>query len=87
MARLPTINGDKNVWGEVLNSYLLASHNEDGTLKDIGVLATKYTKPSGGIPATDLDAPTQAMLNGPTIYVQSTAPSSPSEGDLWVDTA
>lgn len=33
MARLPTPGSDKDVWGNVLNDYLLESHNSDGTLK------------------------------------------------------
>ena len=31
MARLPTVGGDINNWGTVLNEYLLAGHNADGT--------------------------------------------------------
>ena len=31
MARLPTPGGDDGTWGTILNSYLLASHNADGT--------------------------------------------------------
>ncbi len=33
MSRLPTPGGDDNQWGEVLNDFLLASHNTDGSLK------------------------------------------------------
>lgn len=33
MARLPIIGGDLGTWGEVLNAFLLASHNSDGTVK------------------------------------------------------
>jgi hypothetical protein len=33
MARLPTPGGDENTWGNVLNDFLSASHNADGTLK------------------------------------------------------
>jgi len=41
MARLPQPGGDKGTWGEVLNEFLSVEHNDDGTLKDTGTLATK----------------------------------------------
>lgn len=34
MAQLPTVGGDNNTWGTILNEYLEVSHNADGTLKD-----------------------------------------------------
>jgi len=33
MSRLPSIGGDNNDWGNVLNDYLSVSHNADGTIK------------------------------------------------------
>ena len=87
MARLPVPYSDNEVWGGVLNNYLLVAHNEDGTLKDAGVIAAKYVKPTGGIPLADLSASLQTSIAGPTIFVQSTTPSNPSDGDLWVNTA
>ena len=33
MSRLPTIHGDTNNWGGVLNDYLTVAHNADGTIK------------------------------------------------------
>lgn len=33
MARLPQLGGDENTWGQVLNDFLLETHNNDGTLK------------------------------------------------------
>lgn len=33
MARLPQPGGDVGQWGEILNEYLLVSHNDDGTIK------------------------------------------------------
>src|SRR4249919_1616795 len=35
-ARLPSVAGDNNVWGTVLNEFLSVSHNADGTLIDAG---------------------------------------------------
>lgn len=34
MARLPTPGADAGQWGQILNDYLSAAHNPDGTLKD-----------------------------------------------------
>lgn len=33
MARLPVPGSDENSWGDILNDYLMQSHNGDGTLK------------------------------------------------------
>lgn len=33
MSRLPTVAGDNDGWGTVLNDFLLVAHNADGTLK------------------------------------------------------
>ena len=33
MSRLPTVGGDNNNWGDVLNDYLSVSHQSDGTLQ------------------------------------------------------
>lgn len=63
MARLPTPGADSGTWGNVLNDFLSQAHNTDGTIKDTGVVAAKYTLPSGGVPETDLDAAVQAKLN------------------------
>lgn len=35
MARLPTVGGDDNTWGKVLNDFLQQEHNPDGTLKNV----------------------------------------------------
>lgn len=35
MARLPQPGNDSGTWGAILNDFLLASHNADGSLKDI----------------------------------------------------
>jgi len=41
MARLPVPGSDANVWGDVLNNFLLAEHNADGTLKIAATVAAK----------------------------------------------
>ena len=40
MSRLPIPGSDDGSWGNILNDFLLASHNGDGTLKTASVAAT-----------------------------------------------
>lgn len=40
MPRLPVPGADEGSWGDVLNDFLLASHNSDGSLKAASVAAT-----------------------------------------------
>lgn len=64
-ARLPTPGSDDGDWGEILNAYLLVSHNSDGTLLTSAITAAgagTYSKPAGGIPATDLSTSVQSAL-------------------------
>lgn len=37
MSRLPIAGADENVWGNILNDFLLQSHENDGTLKSMAV--------------------------------------------------
>lgn len=37
MARLPQPGGDEGTWGDVLNQFLLTSHNSDGTVRTSSV--------------------------------------------------
>lgn len=37
MSRLPIPGSDDDIWGNILNDYLLVAHNADGTLKDNSV--------------------------------------------------
>jgi hypothetical protein len=63
--RLPIPGQDDGTWGGILNGYLGVAHNPDGTLVPSAVTAAgagTYSKPSGGIPSTDLDSPTQTTL-------------------------
>ncbi len=40
MSRLPTPGSDDNAWGDILNDFLLVSHNADGSLKSSAVSAS-----------------------------------------------
>ncbi|HSX06649.1 MAG TPA: glycosyl hydrolase family 28-related protein [Candidatus Saccharimonadia bacterium] len=68
-ARLPVPGSDDNVWGDLLNQFLQTEHNTDGTLK-IRTDGTFYTKPSSGVPATDLSAAVQGSLNNANAAAQ-----------------
>ncbi len=35
MIRLPVPGGDEDIWGEVLNEFLVVGHNDDGTIKTV----------------------------------------------------
>src|SRR5258707_792094 len=41
MTRLPLPGQDDGAWGNILNDFLSVAHNSDGTLQDIGVVASK----------------------------------------------
>ncbi len=41
MPRLPSPGSDDGTWGTILNDFLNQAHNPDGTIKDVGVVATK----------------------------------------------
>jgi len=62
MPRLPEPGGDSGQWGAILNDFLSVEHSADGSLKPSGSLGTKYTKPSSGIPLSDLSIPVQDSI-------------------------
>ncbi|HSW81205.1 MAG TPA: right-handed parallel beta-helix repeat-containing protein [Candidatus Saccharimonas sp.] len=61
MTRLPQPGKDEGSWGDILNDFLNAEHNSDGSLK-LRTDGTFYKKPGNGIPTADLDSPTQTKL-------------------------
>lgn len=75
MARLPTPGGDENTWGSVLNDFLSASHNADGTLKKSAVEATGAASsaiaftPSGSIAATNVQAAIEEVATDTTTAI------------------
>jgi len=68
MTRLPEPGSDQGTWGTILNSFLAVEHNTDGTLKTTGSIGAKYTKPTTGIPETDLASAVQSKLNTVTAH-------------------
>jgi|GEM_PF-1568706 len=76
MARLPQPGGDSGQWGQILNEFLSQAHNSDGSLKNDGVVASKYVKPVGGIPKSDLSTAVQASLDNADAAASGTAPDA-----------
>ena len=76
MPRLPIPGSDSGTWGEILNEYLSAAHDSDGSIKDVGVVADKYVKPGAGIPRSDLDASIQASLDNADSAVSGSVPDA-----------
>jgi hypothetical protein len=72
MARLPIPGSDDGIWGDVLNDYLVQTHNTDGTLKD-GIV-TNSSLAANAVTASELadnsisedklDADLQTKVNG-----------------------
>ena len=56
MSRLPQPGKDSNVWGDVLNSFLLQEHNPDGTLKRATQIEEAISKASDAVTQTAADA-------------------------------
>ncbi|HMR38577.1 MAG TPA: hypothetical protein PKE10_03335 [Candidatus Saccharibacteria bacterium] len=75
--RLPIPGGDQNNWGEILNDYLLVSHNTDGTIRT-GALGAAHIQ-DGTITLAKLSAALQAQLSsgngvdGREIEIRTTA--------------
>lgn len=80
-ARLPVPGSDDGQWGDLLNAFLLVSHNGDGSLTSSAITnAGGYTKPAGGIPKSDLASSVQTSLTSADSALQSG--TSIGAGDL-----
>jgi len=81
-ARLPIPGSDDGYWGEILNTFLLVSHNSDGTLQQNAISAAGgYVEPSGGIPSSDMTVAVQTQLaQGASAYQKP--PSGIPNADL-----
>lgn len=116
--RLPIVNNDDGVWGDILNQYLEKEHHNTGsdnaangghknvTLQPgttaAGTAPLKFTSgplmtnPEAGAIEFNSDklyftqttsSTRKVITTGDTnITVSTSPPSSPSVGDLWVDT-
>ena len=101
MSRLPLPGSDDGIWGDILNQFLLEAHNDDGSLKNVGLLASRYTKPADGIPLKDLAPevnsaigerannwyirPTKPNANGNYLWMQTGLGAGGTSMTLWVE--
>lgn len=86
MSRLPVPGADDGVWGDLLNDFLSAEHNADGSLKlrTDTALTGKYAKPTAGIPKTDLESAVQASLDKADASLQTSVATT--KGDIFAAT-
>jgi hypothetical protein len=95
MARLPTVGGDDDGWGQVLNDFLMVEHNADGTLKAGGTLSTKantahtHTSAARGLCIWNGSAyPARPTGYAAVEFVGPTDPGSlAQDNDTWINTA
>jgi hypothetical protein len=92
-ARLPVPGSDDGQWGQILNGFLDVEHASDGTLliRTDGTLSGFYSKPGGGIPASDLSTAVQTELanigNATSLQSVTLSASSPTDGQSLVYSA
>lgn len=55
MSRLPQPGSDKDVWGDVLNNFLLTSHNPDGTIKPASTPVQSVAGRTGAVALSAFD--------------------------------
>ena len=77
-----TMEGDIDMDGNAVTGLPTPAANSDAVPKSYA--DTKYSKPSGGIPQTDLASAVQSKLDS-TVVVSDTQPTA-TENKLWVDT-
>jgi len=85
VARLPQLGGDEGTWGQVLNDFLLETHNNDGTLKPDVVTASNLAPNAVDNTALSSNSVTSATLatSGGTNGQVLTKDSGQSSGMKW----
>jgi hypothetical protein len=78
MARLPTPGSDQGTWGNILNEYLLESHNPDGTIKAGAVPVSSVAGKTGNVSLVKADVGLENVdntsdANKPVSAAQSSA--------------
>lgn len=76
MARLPVPGADDSTWGDILNNFLLQSHNADGSLN------TGAIQGSGGITSINTKTPVNGALALATKDLADVSVSSVSDGQV-----
>lgn len=88
MARLPTIGGDAEQWGDVLNNFLLVSHTPDGKLKTQAVTAVANLSTFGAADGNSIiikDANRGGLFNySATGTADNGIVFAASDGGYWV---
>jgi hypothetical protein len=83
MSRLPTVGADSNSWGEVLNDYLSVSHNTDGTIKEVALLADTVTMDTIISFAKPTTVYTAVTLTTDKTITPNTTTKLPGGGAIW----
>lgn len=86
MARLPVPGSDSGTWGDILNTFLQAAHNTDGTIK-VGAVANGqvilvYNTTTSSYPSRPAGVPA-----GYVTYKGPVAPTDAITPDTWEDTS
>lgn len=82
MARLPAVLGDRGAWGNVLVEFLHVAHNDDGTLKAIGLGAPANTNQALTIRQTGPDFAVKITSDGNAMLLEHTADLAGAVSDL-----
>lgn len=89
MARLPQLGGDEGTWGQVLNDFLLETHNNDGTLKPDVVTSSNLAPNAVDSAALSSNSVTNATLavSGGSDGQVLTKDSGQASGIKWASAA
>src|SRR5882672_4462546 len=80
MSRLPVPGSDDGNWGDLLNDFLHASHNSDGTLKTSAVNASGGQGPAGPAGAQGVAGPAGSVTdNVASYYTANFSSGNPSQ--------
>jgi hypothetical protein len=62
LSRLPTVGGDDNTWGDILNDFLNVEHNTDGTQKTLSITKGGTGATTAGGARTNLSVPADSSV-------------------------
>lgn len=82
MTRLPQVGGDEGDWGNILNDFLLTSHNSDGTLKVQPDIDDAKGKADTAVQSVNNVSGPNVTLSAATLGAMKTDASNASAGAL-----